>query len=374
MQKTKSLTAVRILAGPPADTADIQYLTGFRAPDPAILLVAGDGRHLVVSDLECGRARRSRAEVVHTLRELGGGRPVRLLDAGILWLKKRRIRRVEVSELFPGGWRERLEKEGIRTATIAGATCPARARKTADEVAAIRRSQRAAVAAYREAARILRASEIGRAGRLRWEGAALTSERLRQAIEAALARHDCEGGETIVAGGPSGADPHERGRGPLRAGEPIVLDIFPRHRRSGYWGDLTRTLVKGVPPPELRRMYAAVAAAHRAALARTRPGAAVRAIHRAAQAALRAHGFENRDTPEGPEGFIHGTGHGVGLDIHEAPRIADTDGRLAAGNVVTIEPGLYYRRIGGVRIEDTVAVTAHGAEILCPCPYRWIVP
>jgi len=186
-------------------------------------------------------------------------------------------------------------------------------------------------------------------------------------VEFELLRHQCQARDTIVAGGRQAADPHDRGSGPLRAGETIVLDIFPQHKRHGYWGDITRTVVKGRARPELHRMYEAVRTAQAAALREVRAGARADHIHEGVQQRFKAAGFVT-DMRDGlPVGFFHGTGHGVGLDIHEAPSLSTVPVRLRAGHVVTVEPGLYYPELGGVRLEDTVAVTGTGCRILAAC-------
>ncbi|MBQ6102340.1 MAG: M24 family metallopeptidase, partial [Kiritimatiellae bacterium] len=194
----------------------------------------------------------------------------------------------------------------------------------------------------------------------------LTSERARALVRETLLSRGCldlEG--SIVAGGRQAADPHEAGHGPLRAGEWIVCDIFPRDLCTGYWGDMTRTFMNGRPSAKLRRLYRAVADAQRLALSLVRPGAKGSDVHAAVARFFEESGWPSgRDATGRPYGFFHGTGHGVGLQIHEEPRLSVTGGELTPGMVVTVEPGLYYPDLGGVRIEDTVAVTTSGCEIL----------
>jgi Xaa-Pro aminopeptidase len=201
----------------------------------------------------------------------------------------------------------------------------------------------------------------------------LTSERVRRAILRTLLEHDCFAREVIVAGGAQAADPHVQGEGPLRASEAIVLDIFPQHLGHGYWGDLTRTVVKGKPPAELKRMYGAVKAAQMAALRAVRAGVQGASVHGRAVAEFKRRGYETREIKGRAAGFIHGTGHGLGLAIHEAPSVSAAEGRLRAGNVITVEPGLYYPDAGGVRIEDAVVVTRTGCRLLARCEKRFEV-
>jgi Xaa-Pro aminopeptidase len=174
--------------------------------------------------------------------------------------------------------------------------------------------------------------------------------------------------DLIVAGGPAAADPHAHGDGALRWGEAIVMDIFPRSRSSRYFADITRTVVKGEPSGELRSMYQAVMDAQAAALDRVRAGANGADIHRAVLDVFQAAGYDGR--PERPS-MPHGTGHGLGLDIHEAPRVGEIDVELLEDEVITIEPGLYHPDIGGVRVEDTVAVTRDGYRNLTTMSKRF---
>jgi len=170
---------------------------------------------------------------------------------------------------------------------------------------------------------------------------------------------------TIVAGGDQAVDPHNRGSGPLLAHRPIILDVFPRSTRTFYHADMTRTVVRGRIDPRVREMYATVNDGCEIAFSRLRDGAKGDEIHKAIQDLFVERGFRTGPRDGKVEGFFHGTGHGVGLEVHERPRI----GALApyvmrAGHVVTVEPGLYYPGIGGVRIEDLVVVRKDGCENL----------
>lgn len=221
----------------------------------------------------------------------------------------------------------------------------------------------AEIATLREAGRRLsrvahRLPALVRAGR--------TEQAIAGEIDAALREEGFErpAFETIVASGPNGALPHARpGPRVLQAGEGVVLDFGGVY--DGYCVDLTRTLRLGAQPAELRRLFAAVAEAHAAALAAVRPGALPGEIDGAARRALEAHGLG--------EAFGHATGHGLGLEVHEEPRIGRpvagrTETPVAAGMVFTIEPGAYVAGLGGVRIEDDVLVTGDGCELLTRVP------
>ena len=161
------------------------------------------------------------------------------------------------------------------------------------------------------------------------------------------------------------ADPHEEGHGVLRAREPIVLDVFPRSQKTGYFGDITRTVVRGRASDGVRRIYHTVAQAQELAIQRLRKNSRGADLHQAVQEFFEASGYRTVRKKQTFQGFFHGTGHGIGLDLHEAPRLsAASNDVLCAGHVVTVEPGLYYAEIGGVRLEDVLLVTGNGAKNL----------
>jgi Xaa-Pro aminopeptidase len=280
---------------------------------------------------------------------------------------------VREGRAFPLAAARELEAAGVKLDVEDGGLFPGRAIKSADERRALAQSQRAEVAGMRAAFALIASSRIGRGGWLMEGGRRLTSERVRAEIRRVLCAHACGTRDIIVAGGRQAVDPHEAGQGALRAHESIVIDIFPRHLEHGYWGDITRTVVRGTPSPELAAMEAAVRAAHAAALRLVRAGAEAGAVHEAAASEIARRGFRNATVDGRPEGFVHGTGHGVGLDIHEPPWVTPRGGRLRAGHVITIEPGLYYAAVGGVRIEDTVCVEKGGYRLLASCPKPFVL-
>ena len=368
----KPLTARIVLVGSPDSSPDILYATGFMAPDPIVYAEVGRRKIMVVSQLEWGRALgigETRGIEVLTPQMLG-------LDAGKRgklseWIKGA-LKRLNVSRLcvpsnFPHGVACELKRARFQVEIIEKAAFPNRRVKRPDEIRNIRQSQHAAVIAMRSACALIRGSDIDLHGGLRVKGDPLTAEQVHRRIATVLLDHDCFCSTTIVACGEQGADPHERGQGQLQAHVPIVIDIFPQHLNHGYWGDITRTIVRGSPTPEAKRMYAAVKAAQMAALKKVRPGATCVSVHRAAAELFQRRGFETRREGDRAVGFIHSTGHGVGLAIHEAPSIGGSKSRLRVGDVITIEPGLYYPEHGGIRIEDTIVVTERGWSYLAPC-------
>lgn len=371
----KKSTAPRIFVATGLETNDVRYATGLSAPDPFGLLVLANGKqHLVVSALEAARARSTcPAASLHTPTSLLPPTAVRRgLGAQLVGLIQTLcIKTVRVGPYFPHGIALELERAGVKVHLDLTAPFPQRDVKTASEIKAITDSQRAAVAAMRGVRDTLRRTTIASRGQLRLGRKTLTAEMLKEQIARTLLDRRCSAEGTIVACGSQAARPHDEGHGPLRAGEPIVVDIFPRNMDTGYWGDITRTFVRGTPAPQVRDMFRAVLAAQKLALRLLRPGVACRHLQLAVESFFQSNGFPTTFAPLGKEsGFIHSLGHGIGLDIHENPRLRNEPGKLAAGHVVTVEPGLYLPGIGGIRIEDTVLITPTGHKILASFPKK----
>ncbi|MFA5043987.1 MAG: M24 family metallopeptidase [Kiritimatiellia bacterium] len=366
----KQLTGAILAVGSPREKPDIRYCAGFTVPDPVVYVQQAAKKYLVVSLLDRELACRVASDIqVYSPDALRIPRALRGKLSGWIMglLRELGIRAVTVAADFPVSTADRLRRAGLRLAVADGPLIPERAVKTRAEVERIAACQRAAAQAMREAIRLIARARVDKKNRLRMRGRLLTAERVRHAIYRVLMDHNCTGEGTIVACGEQAATPHGIGQGPLRAHQSIVIDIFPRHLEHGYWGDLTRTVVKGAPPPALKKMYSAVKAAQAAALAEICAGVSGRRIHRTASAVLAGRGFKTGLLDGQAQGFIHSTGHGIGLEVHEAPSLGPRPGRLRAGHVVTVEPGLYYFQHGGVRIEDTVLVTRHGCRKLAVC-------
>ena len=359
-----------VLVGAPAREPDLLYATGFDAPDPVAALRRPDGSVLLlVGRMELGRARRQvRGCAVESADTLGlpADRSAAATLAALL--KRQGVRVVAAPPSLPLGAVEALRKAGVSVRAAARSPfAAARAVKTPDEIRKIARAQAAARAAERALGRAIRGAQVRASDRaLLVDGRVFTSERARALVRETLLARGCMDLEgTIVAGGRQAADPHEAGHGPLRAGEWIVCDVFPRDLRTGYWGDMTRTFMRGRPSPALRRLRDTVAAAQKLGLSLVKPGAVGADVHRAVADFFRSRGYETGTDAAGrAHGFFHGLGHGVGLEIHEEPRLSLRGGTLEPGMVVTVEPGLYEPELGGVRIEDTVVVTETGCRIL----------
>src|SRR3569833_2208328 len=216
-----------------------------------------------------------------------------------------------------------------------------------------------------EAMQALKTSRVARDRRLIYRGAPLTSEKLRAIIDCAILQAGGRAAHTIVAGGKQGCDPHEGGHGQLFANELLILDIFPRSQKTGYFGDITRTVVRGRSSESQRKLYDTVLRGQMLGFKKIRDGALTADIHKAILNLFEQEGYQSGKHHGRMQGFFHGTGHGLGLEIHEAPRIGSTSrGVLKAGQIVTVEPGLYYPEIGGCRIEDVALVTPRTARNL----------
>jgi Xaa-Pro aminopeptidase len=365
--------ALLIIAASEAD-ANLYYATRFLAGDPFVFLWHGAEKILLMSDLEVDRARsQARVDVVLPVRRYedlakasGIERPG-VTDALCGLLKERRIQSLTVPGSFPIEHADKLRDQGLSLRVRPEPFFEARMVKSPEEIEAITRAMRRTEAAIDLAIAAIREAGV-RDEVLWWRGQVLTAEVIRRLIAIQLLKDGCIAENTIVACGEDGCDPHNRGAGPLRPGQSIILDIFPRDSESRYHADITRTVVKGRAPEALRRMYDAVLAGQQCAFRLLRDGADGELVHREVQQSLEAHGFKTGEVNGRMQGFFHGTGHGLGLDIHELPRVSKTKATLRAGNVVTVEPGLYYPGVGGVRIEDVVVVTETGCRNLTQYP------
>lgn len=361
--------------------ANIYHATRFLAPDPFAFLRHRSRRIAVLSDLEIGRARKegeldelvSLKATDDALREAGVEEP-KIADILERVMRERGIARVVVPESFPAGLAEKLRGKGFGLAVREDPFYPDRETKSEPEIGALEANQRRTEEALAHAVGLIERARPRADGVLVLDGEPLSAERVRFEITVFLLRHGLEASHTIVAGGDQGCDPHCRGSGPLRAGETIILDLFPRSADNLYWADLTRTVYKGKAPEDVKRLYRAVEAAQEVAFSRLRDGADGLDIHRAVQASFEQAGWKTEKRDGTPVGFIHGTGHGVGLEIHERPRISIVKAPLRAGMVVTVEPGLYYPGLGGVRLEDLVVITQDGYRNLTRAPKVLEVP
>lgn len=352
--------------------ANMLYAVGMFVPDPFIFLRVNGQSYAVMSDFEIARAARdaencrilSYSRYQKKLLRNGSSR-VGLPEIVQAVLRERRLKKIFVPANFSFGLARDLRRLGVKVKVKPGPLFPSREQKTAAEVKKISAALVMAEVGLAEAIQALKNSKIGRNRRLIYRNAPLTSERLRAIMHTAIFQAGGLPCHTIVAGGRQAADPHEEGHGVLRAHDPIVLDVFPRSQKTGYYGDITRTVVRGRASDGVRRIYQTVLQAVDIAATRLRKNTPCAEIHCAVQEFFDSRGYRTQRKHHTCQGFFHGVGHGIGLELHEAPRLsAASPDVLRPGHVVTVEPGLYYPEIGGVRLEDVMLVTGNGPKNL----------
>jgi Xaa-Pro aminopeptidase len=282
------------------------------------------------------------------------------------------VKEFQIANRFPAGLAFELKEIGVKLkVTAPGDFLPERAIKTKEEIAALRKGNKASAAGHHAVAKTLEESTI-RNGFVIHQGRKLTSERLREIISIAAFEHGAIAADTIAAGGDQACNCHEAGYGPIRANELIVVDIFPRRLEDGYWGDMTRTFLKGKANDAQRRLVRTVKRGLDLGIKAVKPGATGGAVQKVVDDFFEKEGYKTIRNSREPEGFFHAVGHAIGLEVHEEPVIrAKAKPKLKDGMVVTIEPGLYYRGLGGCRIEDVVHVVKGGCEKISSAPYKW---
>jgi Xaa-Pro aminopeptidase len=373
----------------------LMYADTYRSPElrhevpigipDSFLYAEKDGvKHIAIGAMELPRLAELGLFELHPSEEYGSDELMRSSDLSYPEIRKEvALRAVKglgiasaiVPESFPLWLADELRAGGVEL-TIDGTFFDDRRRvKTDAELAGIRRAQRAAEAGMDAARDLLRRAAAPAAGDgLEADGEPLTVERVKSAMSQAFAAHGATADDFIVAPGPQGAVGHDMGSGAIKAGVPIVIDIWPRDNESFMYCDMTRTFVVGDVPEDVQRWHALTKEALDRAISEIKDGAAGRAIFDGTCEIFEAAGEPTQRTKEVgkplSDGFFHGLGHGVGLEVHEEPGmgIATKDG-LKAGDVVTVEPGLYRQGYGGVRLEDLVLVTKDGAENLTSYPY-----
>lgn len=275
---------------------------------------------------------------------------------------------IDVARRFPLDIADYLRAQRV-TLHMKSPFMPERKKKTPQEIECVRNALKITGKAFKLIEEILKNSSTINDS-LIYDGEILTSEFLKREAGSFLYKNGMDDPEgMIISSGRQAAMPHHKGEGPILPHQAIVCDIFPRGRGNGYFADMTRTYLKGTPSPKATKMYEAVKNAQDKALDLVKPGASAKDIHDAAAKVIKSAGFD-----VGKKGFIHSLGHGLGLDVHEAPSISSSSiDVLEVGNVITIEPGLYYPEYGGVRLEDVVVVTENGFENLTNYPRSFIM-
>jgi Xaa-Pro aminopeptidase len=273
---------------------------------------------------------------------------------------------------FPLAVADRLRAAGVRLEVDRALFVRRRRAKTEAQLEGIRRAQRAAEAGTAAVASLLRRAEDAD-GVLRVDGAPLTSERLKADAARAFAEAGAVADEFIVAHGSQTCIGHHMGSGAVGWGEPVTVDVWPRDVETGCHCDMTRTFVVGPVSDELADYHRLCLEALERTQAAIRPGVTGRELHVAASEVFEAAGYPSQ-LSKAPgdvllDGFFHGLGHGVGLEVHEEPQLDLSGGALVAGDVVAVEPGCYRQGYGGVRLENLVLVTEDGCEVLTDFPY-----
>ena len=365
----------KICAGIPATNHTLYWRTQFMAGDPTVLLELpdSDGMRslLLLRDIEMQRARKSaRVDQVGCPADfppeggLSGDRETATAQAAAECLRREGITEVVADRSLPLIYAEFLSRAGITVHCDTELWVVERRQKSEEEIEHLREAQRVTEQAIEFACQMIASAEARSGGVLYQENEPLTSQRVRVAATQFLTDKEFNLPGAIIAGGPTGADCHDVGSGELITGLPVIVDIFPRSRTSLYWGDCTRTVVHGDIPDEIKAMHQTVCKAKAAGENATAPGVTGEDVHRATIQVVKQDGFgvglPDDDSPDSYCAMTHGSGHGIGLDVHESPLLDMNGPELLVGDALTIEPGLYRRDMGGVRVEDMVVVTKDG--------------
>ena len=376
--------AAVVMAGIPAINNSFYRRLRFRVGDPAALieLPGRSGQReavLILRDIEMDRARQqARADRVACPADftpeggLSGDRETATAQAAAECLRRGGVKNVVADRTLPLIFAHEINRAGIAVECDLEMGVRERRSKDDEEIAQLRKAQQVTEGAMQMACQLVARATARSDGVLTVDGGPLTSERVRAAVDVWLLERGFSNPECIVAGGPAAADCHFSGAGELRTGQPVIIDIFPRNRETLYNGDCTRTAVHGQVSDELLKMQAVVARTKAAAIAAVRAGVTGEAVHQVTAKTITdggyAMGLPAEDVPDSYCAMTHGTGHGIGLDVHEPPLLDKGGPELIAGDAVTVEPGLYTKALGGVRLEDVVVVTRDGYENLGSLP------
>ena len=366
-----------LLFGNTVVNRDLRHQVPAEIHDPLLYFERNGTRTVVTTALERPRIVESGDYEILLLEQLGrdafacelGSRAAGERRAMLAALEQAGVTAASVPSSFPLGYARELEGAGVALSIDDDRFAQLRRTKTAPELDGIRRAQAAADAVIDMLRRMLAGAER-RDGQLHHAGTPMAVGALKTAIRAELAAHDASLDEFILSHGASTAIGHDTGEGVLAAGEPILLDFWPTDRASGCCTDMTRTFVVGEPPAWLAERHALCLEALGAVLRDVRPGVACADLHATVCDVFEARGYRTPRTPREDgavllDGFPYPLGHGVGLELHEAPVLRQGErSTLIEGDVIAIEPALYEQGVGGVRIEDVYRVTAHGPQRL----------
>jgi len=369
-----SSTTARVMAGNPSTNKSLYRAVRFMVHDPMIAIDLPDETRLIIlREIEIDRAKKhARADRVYGYSDftpsggLSGDRDTAAAQATTECLVRNGITTVIADRTLPFLYIDEMQAAGIQVELDIEMGVTDRRVKDEDEIKHLRRAQHVTEQVMRMACETVGSATVDDEGILQVDGEPLTSERLRTMIDKYLLERNFYNPPSIIAGGSDGGDCHELGSGVLRTGEPIIIDIFPLDKNSMYNGDCTRTVVHGDISEELQAMHAAVVAAKDAATTAIKAGATGEEVHLESIRVLHEHGYnEGLPKESDPDTFCsmpHGTGHGIGLDVHEPPLLDRNGPVLVAGDVITVEPGLYCHALGGIRVEDMVLVIEDGCD------------
>ena len=363
------MTSKLIIADSENDS-NMFYATGMLIPDDFVYLEKNGKKMIYIDDLEYNRAKKEAEvdRVVNYSKYSSNADRDTFGSVLIDILKDNGIKKVQIPENFKIKYAKILLDNKIEIEIIEP-FFQKRVLKNESEIKKIVEVQRVNEELLKEVINIIKKSKIRKDKKLSYQNKILTSEFVKQILNMEFFKKDYFSEDNIVSCGEDCSDPHNFGSGPLFADQPIMIDTCPRSIKNRYFADMTRTVVKGKASTEIRKMYNAVLGAQKLALGEIKDGMRADLIHKKVQDYFANRGFKTEEKNGKIQGFFHGTGHGVGLDIHETPRInLNYKKKLKAGNVVTVEPGLYYPKIGGVRIEDLVVVTKTGCKNLTKFP------
>ncbi len=376
-------TNATIMAGIPAINSALYRMLRFNVGDPVALIQiprdADTTSIFILRDIEMHRARKhARVDEIACPADftpdsgLSGDRETATAQAAAECLVRNGITSVVADRTLPLIFAELIRQRGIDVVCDTDMGVSDRRAKDSQEIAWLQEAQTATETAMQMACQLIGRASVDANGILIHDGSPLTSERVRNAIDIKLLELGYSNVPSIVAGGSVGADCHDIGTGPLKTEEPVIVDIFPQNRTTLYNGDCTRTVVNGPVSEQLQKMHAAVYAAKLAGEATVKPGVTGEQVHKAVITTIQQHGFDVGIPDETMSdqycAMVHGTGHGIGLDVHEPPLLDFKGPELVVGDALTIEPGVYSKAIGGIRIEDMVVVTPAGCDNLNRLP------
>jgi Xaa-Pro aminopeptidase len=362
----------RIIIDSSTTNSDLLYKVGVVIPDPFIYFQINDTEGVIVKCLEYSRVKKfakKNIKVFSPEEIIGSSEPAQNKDVLKSLIEKYNVNYFDVAENFPVAYADYIRGLGVTLKVVEGCFFPEREIKDELEISYIREAAKVVENCMRRAENIIRESSVNNEDFLVWNDEILTSEILHKEINLEVVKHAAVAQDTIAASGKDSSQPHNVGSGPVKAGVPIVVDIFPRMNKTGYWGDMTRTFVKGEASEVVKKAYEAVKIAKNETEKIIKSGGDPAAVHNLAVDILDKHGFKTGNKDGEFYGFFHSLGHGVGLDIHEPPLVgARALKPFLLNSVVTVEPGVYYEEWGGVRLEDMVIIKEDGIEVMTEYP------